>query len=115
MRWACTVVGLVAIGLLFFEDILPYHSEDSSQKRRIAEHVFRKCREASEVFSIYSMIFAFGLPHSGLNITTVVKLLGGPTLFHWLIAKTYSKFEMGCVKQPEPQHPVSSGVYCLIV
>ena len=50
MHLACTVVGLVAIGLLFFEDILPYHSEDFAQKRFIARHVFMKCREASIVF-----------------------------------------------------------------
>ena len=116
LHWACAVVGLVAIGLLFFEDILPYRSEDFALKRRIAEHVFMKCDEASKVFSMYSMVFAFGLPHSGLKMATLVKLLGGPTLFHWLIAMTYSKLKMGCLKQPEQQQPpVSSGVYCLTV
>lgn len=115
MHWACTVAGLVANGLLLFEDILPYHSEDSNHMRQIAGHIFKKSSEASIVFCIYSVVFVFGLPNSGL-LTILVKLLCGPTLFHGLIAMTYSKFQMGCLKKPEQQqHLVSSRVYCITV
>lgn len=109
IHWAFTVVGLVAIGLLLFEDIIPYHGQDSAQMRFIARQVHTKCCEASGVFSICSVLFVFGLPHRGFNISTLVKLLGGPSLFHLVIAITYFKFQESCLKQPEQQHHVSPG------
>ena len=110
IHWACTVVGLVAIGLLLFEDIIPYYGQDSAPKRYLARQIHRKCYEASGVLSICSVLFVFGLPHCGFNISTLAKLLGGPSLFHLVIAITYFKFQESCVKQPEQQHQVSPGV-----
>ena len=112
MHLACTVIGLVAIGLLLFEDIIPCHDEDSPQKRRIARQVHKRCYEASTVFSVYSVLFVLGLPHNGLNIATIVKLLGGPSLFHLVIAMTYLKFHKSCLSHPQQQHQVSLGVLC---
>lgn len=98
------------MGLLLFEDIIPYYGQDSAQKRFSARPVHMKCCEASRVFSIYSVLFVFGLPHSGLNISTLAKLLGGPSLFHFVIAMAYSKFQESCLKSAEQQHQVSPGV-----
>ena len=109
MHLACTVIGLVVIGLLLFEDIIPYHNEGSSQKRQIAEQVHIGSRDASIVFSVYSVLFVFGLPHSGLEMSTIVKLLGGPSLFHLVIAMNYFNFYNSCLSKP---HQVSLGV-CL--
>ena len=104
------MIGLVAIGLLLFEDIIPNHDEDSPQKRRIARQVHIRCCEASTAFFVYSVLFVFGLPHSGLNVATIVKLLGGPSLFHLVIAMTYLKFHKSCLSKPQQQRQVSLGV-----
>ena len=110
MHLACTVIGLVVIGLLLFEDIIPYHNEGSSQKRQIAEQVHIGSRDASIVFSVYSVLFVFGLPHSGLKMATIVKLLCGPSFFHLVIARTHFKFHTSCFSQPQQQQQVSQGV-----
>lgn len=99
---------------LLFQDIIQYRGQDSTQARNVAEEIHTKCCEASGVFSIYSMLFVFGLPHFGTNVFTLLRLLAGPSFFHLVIAMTYYTFKESCLKQPEQQQQQVSPGVCLM-
>ena len=114
MYWLHTVVGVVAMWQLLFEDIIQYRGQDSAQARNVAKEIHMKCCEASRVFFIYSMLFVLGLPEFGLNTFTLLRLLAGPSLFHFVIAFIYSRFKESCLKQPEQQQQhVSPGAWLM--
>lgn len=99
--------------LLLFEDIIPYHGQDSAQKRLVAKEVHTSCWRASGVFSIYSVLFVLRLHHAEVT-ATIVRMLSGPSLFHLVIAITYVKLWQSCFKNAVQQRQVSKGVHYYI-